>query len=154
MNAAGTANAQQTRAANPAPVYYRSQYAGAPQPTSILPAQPARPQTYYAAPQPSGDPYGFTGWLNGTRAKYGLSAVGYDPNLSGWAAQNNAQQQSRGMGHYVMGSARRQNSATGNYAQIGAMWMASPPHRAALLDPTIRWVGIAGLGAYWTFNAN
>ena len=58
------------------------------------------------------------------------------------------------MGHYVMGAARRQNSATGHFAQIGAMWMASPPHRAALLDPTIRRVGIAGLGAYWTFNAN
>ena len=25
---------------------------------------------------------------------------------------------------------------------------------AALLDPSIRWIGIAGLGAYWTFNAN
>ena len=25
--------------------------------------------------------------------------------------------------------------------------------RAALLDPTIRWIGLAGYGAYWTFNA-
>lgn len=58
------------------------------------------------------------------------------------------------MGHYVMGPARRQNSATGSYASIGSMWMASPAHRAALLDPSIRWIGIAGLGAYWTFNAN
>jgi uncharacterized protein YkwD len=33
------------------------------------------------------------------------------------------------------------------------MWMASPAHRAALLDPTIRFVGIAGAGAYWTYNA-
>ena len=50
------------------------------------------------------------------------------------------------MGHYVMGPARRQNSAMGSYASIGSMWMASPAHRAALLDPSIRWIGIAGLG--------
>jgi uncharacterized protein YkwD len=110
-----------------------------------------------AQPQPvapAGDPYGFTAWLNATRASYGLSAVGYDPNLAGWASVNNTHQASRGMGHYVMGPARRQNSAMGNYASIGAMWMSSSAHRAALLDPTIRWIGIAGLGAYWTFNAN
>jgi uncharacterized protein YkwD len=58
------------------------------------------------------------------------------------------------MGHYVMGPARRQNSAMGGYPSIASMWMASPAHRAALLDPTIRWIGIASLGAYWTFNAN
>jgi uncharacterized protein YkwD len=78
--------------------------------------------------------------------------VGYDPNLTNWAAMNNSHQASRGMGHYVMGPARRQNSAMGSYASIGAMWMSSPAHRAALLDPSIRWIGIAGLGAYWTYN--
>jgi hypothetical protein len=57
------------------------------------------------------------------------------------------------MGHHVMGPARRQNSAMGTYPNITSMWMASPAHRAALLDPTIRWIGIAGMGAYWTFNA-
>jgi uncharacterized protein YkwD len=103
--------------------------------------------------QSSGDPYGFTGWLNSVRAGYGLSAVGYDPNLSSWAAENNNHQAARGMGHYVMGSARRQNSAMGSFANIGSMWMNSPAHRAALLDPTITAIGIAGLGAYWTFNA-
>jgi hypothetical protein len=101
-----------------------------------------------------GDPYGFTTWLNATRASYGLSAVGYDPNLSSWAAVNNTHQASRGIGHFVMGPARRQNSAMGAFPGIESMWMASPAHRAALLDPTIRWIGIAGLGAYWTFNAN
>ena len=157
MNATKIVNAQQfappagaavaprvAQVANAAPVYYQSQYYA---------PRPAQPQ-YYAAPQPSGDPYGFTSWLNATRAGYGLAPVGYDPNLAGWAAQNNSHQQSRGMGHYVMGPARRQNSAMGNYASIGSMWMNSPAHRAALLDPSIRWVGIAGLGAYWTFNAN
>ena len=79
--------------------------------------------------------------------------VGYDPNLEAWAAANNGQQNARGMGHHVMGPARRQNSAMGNYASIGAMWMASPAHRAALLDPTITAIGLAGAGAYWTFNA-
>jgi uncharacterized protein YkwD len=99
------------------------------------------------------DPYGFTAWLNATRAQYGLAAVGYDPNLTNWAAMNNNQQAARGIGHFVMGPARRQNSAMGSYASIGAMWMSSPAHRAALLDPSIRWIGIAGLGAYWTYNA-
>ncbi len=101
----------------------------------------------------AGDPYGFVGWLNATRAAYGLSAVGYDPNLSNWAAMNNDQQAARGMGHFVMGPARRQNAAMGAFANIGSMWMNSPAHRAALLDPTISAIGIAGLGAYWTFNA-
>jgi hypothetical protein len=101
-----------------------------------------------------GDPYGFTAWLNATRAAYGVGPVIHDPNLSSWAAVNNSHQSARGIGHFVMGPARRQNSAMGGFPGIEAMWMASPAHRAALLDPTIRWIGIAGLGAYWTFNAN
>jgi uncharacterized protein YkwD len=135
-----------------APQYYQTVYqTQAPQAT--MDAQVA--QTSYApAEQSSGDPYGFTAWLNSVRASYGLSAVGYDPNLSGWAAENNNQQAARGMGHYVMGGARRQNSAMGSFASIGSMWMNSPAHRAALLDPSITSIGIAGLGAYWTFNAN
>lgn len=128
------------------------------QPTTYVTQPAAQPVTYAAQPAATqavsyGDPYGFVNWLNSTRAQYGLRAVGYDQNLTNWAAQNNAQQNSRGMGHHVMGPARRQNSAVGNYASIGAMWMASPAHRAALLDPTISFVGIAGAGAYWTFNA-
>ncbi|WP_406698779.1 CAP domain-containing protein [Singulisphaera sp. Ch08] len=118
-------------------------------PATAAVARPA--QTAPVAP--AGDPYGFTAWLNATRASYGLPPVGYDPNLTNWASANNGQQQARGMGHHVMGPARRQNAAMGQYASIGAMWMNSPAHRAALLDPSIRWIGIAGLGAYWTFNA-
>ena len=112
---------------------------------------------YHAAGTAStggGDPYGFLSWLNSTRAAHGLSAVGYDANLESWAASNNGHQQSRGLGHYVMGSARRQNSAMGSYSSIGSMWMKSPAHRAALLDPTITRIGLAGSGSYWTFNAN
>jgi uncharacterized protein YkwD len=121
------------------------------------PAQPAVSEAAPAAPAVAvaevGDPYGFVSWLNATRASYGLSAVGYDANLTNWAAMNNDQQAARGMGHFVMGPARRQNSAMGAFANIGSMWMNSPAHRAALLDPTITAIGIAGLGAYWTFNA-
>jgi uncharacterized protein YkwD len=90
--------------------------------------------------------------LNATRASYGLGAVGYDASLSNWAAMNNNQQVAYGLGHFVMGPARRQNSAAGG-GFPGDMWMSSPAHRAALLDPTISWIGIAAAGAYWTFNA-
>ena len=142
-----------TTAAQVIPASYSSNViAGAAATATEAQAQPAAVQA--AAPVVSGDPYGFIGWLNSTRASYGLPAVGYDPNLSNWAAENNNQQAARGMGHFVMGPARRQNAAIGSVSDIGSMWMNSPAHRAALLDPTIRWIGIAGLGAYWTFNAN
>ena len=114
-------------------------------------AQPAAPPS--APPAGSGDPYGFTSWLNGVRAQRGLGPVSYDPNLSAWANANNSQQNAFGLGHHVMGPARRQNSAMGSFGTIGAQWLASPAHAAALLDPSIRAIGIAGMGAYWTFNA-
>ena len=147
--AANTAQTPQT--------YYTTQYvpttyqAETAQPTYAT--QPTQPATYQTAAADTGDAYGFLGWLNATRASYGLSAVGYDANLTNWAAMNNSQQAARGMGHFVMGPARRQNAAMGAFANIGSMWMNSPAHRAALLDPTITAIGIAGLGAYWTFNA-
>ena len=106
-----------------------------------------------AAYVPTGDPYGFTAWLNGVRAQNGLGAVGVDPNLSNWAAMNNGQQNAMGMGHHIMGPARRQNSGMGAAGTVWQMWMASPAHQAALLDPSISMIGIAAGGAYWTFNA-
>ena len=142
------------RAAMPAaPTYYPAP--PAPRPATIPVQVQLQPASYAAAPVAvaSGDPYGFTGWLNATRARYGLRPVGFDPNLAGWAATNNSQQAARGMGHHVMGPARRQNCAMGQAASIGAMWMASPAHQSALLDPSITMIGIAGLGTYWTFNA-
>lgn len=140
-----------TQAATPGvPVIQVSQVTEQPAQTATT-AQPATDAT--AATAPAGDVYGFTNWLNQTRAAYGLPAVGYDPNLESWAAQNSMQQASSGIGHFVMGPARRQNSAMGGFPGIESMWMNSPAHRAALLDPTIRWVGIAAYGAYWTFNA-
>jgi uncharacterized protein YkwD len=150
------------------PQYYQTTYTQ-PNVQNAVPAQTTQPTTasaaspgtgtvqeatqWAAATTPAGDPYGFTNWLNSTRASYGLPAVGYDPNLESWAAVNNSHQASSGIGHFVMGPALRQNSAMGGFPGIESMWMASPAHRAALLDPTIRWIGIAGLGAYWTFNA-
>jgi uncharacterized protein YkwD len=98
------------------------------------------------------DPYGFLNWLNGVRAQYGLAPVGYDPGLAGEAAVNSQQQAAMGLGHFTMGSARRQNSAMGSLSTIGSQWLASPAHRAALLDPSVRWMGLAGAGAYWTLN--
>lgn len=152
MTAAADARAQQAPVRAAAPVQYQYPQYQYPQYQYAAPAaQPAAAPAQAAAP--AGDAYGFTSWLNGVRAQYGLPAVGYDPNLEAWAAQNSAQQNARGLGHFVMGPARRQNSAMGHYASIGAMWLASPAHRAALLDPTIRFVGLAGAGAYWTFNA-
>ena len=139
----------------PAPVTYTQP--AAPSGYTYTYTQPAAAQPTYVYTQPAqggGDASGgFLSWLNATRAQYGLSAVGYDSNLASWAAANNDQQNARGLGHFVMGPARRQNSAMGNGGSIGSMWMNSPAHRAALLDPSIRFIGLAGSGMYWTFNA-
>jgi uncharacterized protein YkwD len=150
-----TQTAQTTAGAQVVPVSYTNATAAsaAPEATTATPAATAASAATAAPATDAGDPYGFTSWLNATRAAYGLGPVGHDPNLSSWAAVNNSHQAARGMGHFVMGPARRQNSAVGSVATIGGMWMNSPAHRAALLDPTISWIGIAGLGAYWTFNA-
>ena len=155
---------QETQATAPGPQYVQTSYvtqetspsaaATAPAASAETAAPAASTETTApAATGPAGDPYGFTNWLNATRAAYGLPAVGYDPNLESWAAMNNNHQASHGIGHFVMGPARRQNSAMGGFPGVESMWMASPAHRAALLDPTIRWIGIASYGAYWTFNA-
>lgn len=104
-------------------------------------------------PQAGNHVGGFIGWLNSVRARHGLGAVSYDANLESWASQNNAMQSSRGLGHFVMGPARRQNSAmTPGFP--GQMWMDSPGHRSALLDPSITRIGIAFNGSYWTFNGS
>ena len=106
-----------------------------------------------AATHVGSDPASFLAWLNATRARHGLGAVGYDPDLANDAAINNSHQNARGLGHFFMGRARRQNAAMGGH-DLGNRWMNSPSHRAALLDPSIRAIGLAGSGAYWTFSAN
>ena len=111
-----------------------------------------RPRTTYV-PAPAGDPYGFTAWLNATRASYGLSAVGYDPNLSGWAARRTTRAAVARDGPLRDGPGARQNSAMGNSARSARCGWRRPRtgRPCSTHDPLI---GIAGLGAYWTFNAN
>lgn len=97
----------------------------------------------------SGDP--LTDAINVVRAGYGLQGLVFDGNLSAWASQNN----SYGFGHFVMGPAMRQNAAWGIHDVQGVVsaWMASPGHRAALLDATITTSGGSYDGTNWTWNA-
>lgn len=93
--------------------------------------------------------------INSVRAQYGLPALAYDITMEQWAGINNQHQRARGMGHYVVAPARRQNAAY-NYADAGSViraWMASAGHRDAILDPTITVIGVAWDGVYWTMNA-
>jgi uncharacterized protein YkwD len=101
----------------------------------------------------TGDVSGFCQWLNSYRARHGLGAVSVDPGLNSWAYQNSLAQASRGLGHFIMGVARRQNSGMGPYQAVVQQWTQSGAHNAALLDPTITTIGIAQAGNYWTFNA-
>jgi hypothetical protein len=81
--------------------------------------------------------------------------VSHDANLTNWAAMNNNAQMAGGLGHFVMGPARRQNAGVGHTdtLSMAAMWLGSPGHASALLDPTISWFGLACAGGCWTFNA-
>jgi hypothetical protein len=103
-----------------------------------------------------GDPYGFIAILNQIRSQYGLAPVTYDPDLSGWAAQNNLVQSQRGMGHYIVKGG--QNAAQGqtSAAQVAREWMNSSGHRVTMLMPgTGLRAGIAyGPGNYWTLNVS
>ena len=101
---------------------------------------------------PLADPYGFTNWLNGIRASYGLGSVYYDANLAENAALNSAQMAAKKSLLHEVRAGRWQNSAMGNYASIGSMWMNSTPHRQALLQPGITRIGLAGYGVWWTLN--
>ncbi len=101
----------------------------------------------------TGDSYGFVSWLCAQRAAVGLPSVSWDEEMAQAAAANNSLQVVHGIGHWTMAGARRQNSAWMQYPDLLTAWMNSPGHRAALLDPTVRWVGIAFSGAYATFSA-
>jgi hypothetical protein len=101
------------------------------------------------------DPYGFAAVLNGIRARMGLAPAAYDPELSSWAAENNAAQASRGLGHHINPSCYQ--NCGWNYPDaesVAAGWMNSPGHRANMLQPGMTRFGIAfGPGPYWTMNA-
>ena len=109
----------------------------------------------YAYENTGCDPYGFVFILNRIRASAGLHPLAYDPNLSSWAHQNNAEQCRRGLGHHV-NPGGLQNCAY-NYTDAdstAAGWMNSPGHRQNMLSPSATHFGIAfGPGPYWTLNA-
>lgn len=101
------------------------------------------------------DPYGFANILNQFRASAGLHGLAYDPNLSSWAASNNAAQSSRGLGHHVLPNCFQNCGWNAPDAYTAAvMWMNSPAHRDNMLRPGATRFGIAyGPGPYWTMNA-
>lgn len=142
--------------AHPRPVGVPGWSGAAPERLASYDAEAAAPQA--AAPQAAaqgGDPYGFLPLLNGYRASAGLPPVAFDADLAAWASRNNAAQCRRGLGHHVNPNCY-QNCA-GDFAGAAHVmqgWVASPGHRANLLEPSIRRVGIAyGPGPYWTLNA-
>lgn len=102
----------------------------------------------------SGDPYGFSAFINNYRASVGLPPLAYDPNLAAWASQNNAAQCSMGLGHHVMADFFQNcgyNQAS--VADIAMSWMSSPGHAQNMLAPSATRFGIAyGPGPYWTMN--
>jgi uncharacterized protein YkwD len=135
----------------PAPVQYVEQPVEYAAPTPAPTAAPTQPYAY----QTGGDPYGFTNVLNRLRAAAGLHPLAYDPSLSSWAQQNNAEQCRRGLGHHVNPFGTQNcayNYSDANSAATG--WMNSPGHRDNMLSPTATSFGIAfGPGPYWTMNA-
>jgi hypothetical protein len=104
---------------------------------------------------PTTDPYGFAAILNQYRAAAGLHPLIYDHDMSAWAAQNNAAQSERGIGHHVSANFF-QNCAwnTPDAASTADEWMNSRGHRANMLSSSVTHFGIAfGPGPYWTMNA-
>jgi hypothetical protein len=104
---------------------------------------------------PATDSYGFAAILNGYRAAAGLPPLTYDHELSAWAAHNNSEQSSRGLGHHVNPNCH-QNCAwnLSDATSVAELWMNSPGHRATMLSPSVSHFGIAfGPGPYWTMNA-
>jgi hypothetical protein len=104
---------------------------------------------------PTTDPYGFAAILNQYRAAAGLYPLNYDHDMSAWAAQNNAAQSERGIGHHISANFF-QNCAwnTPDAASTAEEWMNSRGHRANMLSSSVTHFGIAfGPGPYWTMNA-
>lgn len=97
----------------------------------------------------------FLGHLNHARTQRGLHPVGYAADLDNDCVLNNAWQRARGLGHFVMGSHRRQNAAVGlvSGSALFVAWNSSPGHAAALYDPTITAVGLVTDGYYSTMGA-
>ena len=104
---------------------------------------------------PTIDLYGFAAILNQYRAEAGLPPLAYDHELSAWAASNNSEQSSLGMGHHVNPNCY-QNCAWNapDAASVAQAWMDSRGHRKNMLASSVTRFGIAyGPGPYWTMNA-
>ena len=89
--------------------------------------------------------------LNTIRANYGLSPVAYDPGATEASRINNNISLSRGLGHHFT-SGYLQNSAGGG--NPWSMWMASPAHRALILNPNLRSAGYSTNGSYSTLSGH
>lgn len=140
--------------------------AGVPRKWTATPSPQAAPslQAERALAPASTDPYGIGPLFNAVRAQYGLGRVTYDASLSTWAHRNNNRQLLFGLGHWVMGPVRFQNSAAGmmfgegtslvpmDARKVIEIWMSSPGHRAAMLSPVITVYGVHQLSKYWTLN--
>ena len=134
---------------------YSYQYAYAA--TTVRPTQQqtttavaVRQVSYQATTQPArGDAYGFTSWINGVRARYGLHALAWSADAAAHAAINSA----RGFGHSYLGGTRRQNVGVGQLQTVEAMWLQSSAHLSAIVDPSVTEVGIAYVNGVWTMNA-
>lgn len=114
-------------------------------------AQVAVQQVSYTATTMTaeGDAYGFTAWINSVRARYGLRALAWSADAAAHAAINSA----RGFGHSYLGGTRRQNVGVGQLQTVEAMWLQSPGHLSAIVDPSVTEVGIAYVNGVWTMNA-
>ena len=97
------------------------------------------------------DDGGFVWMLNQARAARGLSPVAHNPAAVQVAAQNNALQLARGLGHHFLGG-------YGQVAAVGAwdakaaldMWTGSPSHFAILFAPNLASVGFHQIGGVAT----
>lgn len=121
-----------------------------PQPKAMTSSE-TRPtqQVYYETQPAQGDAYGFTSWINGVRARYGLHALAWSADAAAHAAINSA----RGFGHSYLGGTRRQNVGVGQLQTVEAMWLQSSAHLSAIVDPSVTEVGIAYVNGVWTMNA-
>lgn len=122
-------------------------------PQAVAPvANPEAPATAYSYPvsyQAVDDGSGaFVDWINRVRASRGLRAVVWSPVLAADAIINS----SRGFGHSFMGRARRQNAGWGALPTVQQMWLASPAHLDAILDPSATEVGLGQAGSIITLN--
>ena len=103
----------------------------------------------------SGDPTGFTDQLNAVRVQRGLPPVAYNPGYVSVAAQNNAWQAVRGLGHHVLGGlAQCAGVGPADCQSILSLWLSSPSHAAILLSPSLASVGYHQSGAHHTVSGS